>query len=382
MTCWTFEPRDPFVVRDGRPNQGRSESAVVRFPYPGTMAGLVRTRLGSDAHGCFVIPKQQLDDLRKVEVKGPLMARQETGELFVAAPRDCLLVEQSGATECRALHPLSSLSGYSLFDGALEMLPVGLDGGETITGKPPRNAPAWWPWTSFEQWLVDPGALRVEHVREQGIAALPTETRMHVKLGATETAEEGMLFAASGLRFRVARKTEETVDLALVVDVGDCVVGGTPRTLRPGLVPGGGERRLGWWSQAQGLTLPAIPDAVEQHLRKTGEAATVRVVLLTPGAFTAGWKPSWLLDPRHGVRVELKAACVPRPETISGWDFETRRPKASRRLVSAGSVYWLELHGEPDARVGWAREVWMQNVSDEDQDKRDGFGLAVVGVAP
>jgi CRISPR-associated protein Cmr3 len=73
---------------------------------------------------------------------------------------------------------------------------------------------------------------------------------------------------------------------------------------------------------------------------------------------------------------------VPRPETISGWDFETRRPKASRRLVSAGSVYWLELHGEPDARVGWAREVWMQNVSDEDQDKRDGFGLAVVGVAP
>ena len=50
-TSWLLEPRDPLVVRDGRPNSGRSESRVLGFPLPSTIAGGVRTRLGSGARG-------------------------------------------------------------------------------------------------------------------------------------------------------------------------------------------------------------------------------------------------------------------------------------------------------------------------------------------
>ncbi len=115
-------------------------------------------------------------------------------------------------------------------------------------------------------------------------------------------------------------------------------------------------------------------------------SVSVRVVLLTPAVFAAGWKPgndpeqNQLLASRAGVEPRLVAACVPRAETISGWDFALRRPKATRRLVSSGSVYWIDLEGTPQDRVAWAEEVMMKNVSDTEQDRRDGFGLAAVGV--
>jgi CRISPR-associated protein Cmr3 len=86
------------------------------------------------------------------------------------------------------------------------------------------------------------------------------------------------------------------------------------------------------------------------------------------------------LGTRFGIKPVLVAACVPRPETISGWDFAKRQPKRTRRVVRAGSVYWLDLEGGPDDRVRWAEEVMMSNVSDAPQDRRDGFGLAAVGV--
>jgi CRISPR-associated protein Cmr3 len=67
---------------------------------------------------------------------------------------------------------------------------------------------------------------------------------------------------------------------------------------------------------------------------------------------------------------------------VSGWSFEkeTRGPKHSRRAAPAGSVYWLDLHDGVRAE-DLVREVWMNCVSDDEQDRLDGFGVAVVGVA-
>jgi CRISPR-associated protein Cmr3 len=65
---------------------------------------------------------------------------------------------------------------------------------------------------------------------------------------------------------------------------------------------------------------------------------------------------------------------------VSGWDFEINKPKPTRRLTPAGTTLFLKLDGDEDAIRRWIEATWMCCVSDEEQDRRDGFGLAVLGV--
>ena len=124
--------------------------------------------------------------------------------------------------------------------------------------------------------------------------------------------------------------------------------------------------------------------AIAKHLSDSAPVVRVRVLLLTPALFGAGWRPAAdgpLLGGVDGLRARLVAAIVPRPETVSGWDLEQRRPKPTRRLVPSGSVFWVDLEGSPERRRLWLEKIWMNNVSDEEQDRLDGYGLAAVGVA-
>jgi CRISPR-associated protein Cmr3 len=103
------------------------------------------------------------------------------------------------------------------------------------------------------------------------------------------------------------------------------------------------------------------------------------LVLLTPAYFEGGFEPTWLGQANNGISSELKAMAVGRAQVISGWDFETKRPKVTRRLTPAGSVLFLKLEGEGNLDE-WISKTWMQCVSDQPQDRLDGFGLAALGV--
>ena len=61
---------------------------------------------------------------------------------------------------------------------------------------------------------------------------------------------------------------------------------------------------------------------------------------------------------------------------VSGWDYKEGKPKPTRRLVPAGSVFFLKDIQDVDEFIA---SVWMSNVSDGAQNRRDGFGLAVLG---
>ncbi len=111
-------------------------------------------------------------------------------------------------------------------------------------------------------------------------------------------------------------------------------------------------------------------------------AKACRAVLLTPACFTQGFRPTWLLQTRHGVTPTLIGAAVGRPAVVSGWDYAARpgRPKPARRLAPAGSVYFLKLGASSDDAIcAWVNAIWMQCVSDDAQDRTDGFGLAALG---
>ncbi|TEB13242.1 hypothetical protein Pmgp_00538 [Pelotomaculum propionicicum] len=195
----------------------------------------------------------------------------------------------------------------------------------------------------------------------------------------TQTADEenGALFQTRGLEF--ACPAEGHVDggvLSRVRRLGLAAATDVPN-LKPGIAPLGGERRLVFWRQSKQV-LPSCPEALKEKIAALGHC---RLILLTPAHFKAGWKPSWLLESREGVRPYLQTVALKRHQTVSGWDLEGKgKRKPTRRLAPAGTVYFLKLNGDSEAIKRWIDSIWLSCVSDGEQDRRDGFGLAVTGV--
>ena len=374
MRTWLIEPRDGLAFRDGRPNTGGSQSRSLRFPMPQTVAGAVRSRAGLDAGGRFDLSRTAA--VKALRIQGPLLARglAEGWELLVPAPQDGLWEEQeaqSGTRSVKLLHPLHPLAGPCLRGGSVVadgLSPVGLE--RSPKGKPPKDVPAFWTWRHLMDWLARPDRIGAESVLDHGQAPLIPEERLSVAIDPeTGTYRHGALFGVASLIFRSSdHRMEGLKELALAFR--------TDADLKPG--PGflGGRNKLAAVRQ-EGV--PAWPTACP-FLEDLARQDRIRVILLTPGLFDRGWQPSWLLEERHGLLPALKAARVDRPETLSGWDYELQQTKPTRRAVSAGSVFWLELGGTAEQRKAWVQELWMQPVSDGELDRRDGFGLAVMGV--
>ena len=76
--------------------------------------------------------------------------------------------------------------------------------------------------------------------------------------------------------------------------------------------------------------------------------------------------------------VRLVGAAAGRRIPVSGWNLRTNQPRPVRWAVPAGSVYFLEVEHEFD-REAWLKS-WMKPLSDNQNDQRDGFGLALWGV--
>ena len=74
--------------------------------------------------------------------------------------------------------------------------------------------------------------------------------------------------------------------------------------------------------------------------------------------------------------IEIIAAAVSRYQVISGWDYAIHKPKPTRRLAPAGSVYFLKIGKNTE---NFVKNVWMQNISDGEENRADGFGLAALG---
>lgn len=364
-----IEPRDPLVARDGRPfssNPG-ARARSLPFPLPQTIAGAVRTRVGLSQGLTFPEAAQKV---RQIGIRGPLLAerKESNWELLVPAPADAVLLGKDTETFLYRLLPLHLGEGVAT-NLPQNLYPVGIP--QPDNKSKPLSLPRFWYWTAFERWLKEPPVKAEQSEDCLGHNGPQSEVRTHLKLNPeTQTAEEGYLFQTSGLEFTYARKdrrqkpllsSARRLALALWVE-------GAPR----GVFPLGGERRLAIW-QSESIPLPEPPKGLLQSLVQHQAA---RVIFLTPAAFRAGYLPED--GSLHGAKIE--AVALGRAVVASGWDLEHHRPKPSRRLVPAGSVYFVRFSDWDEARVeAWLREVWMQNLSDDPQDCLDGCGLVAVG---
>lgn len=392
---WLIEPRDPLIARDGRPfgPHPGARAASLPFPFPSTVAGAVRTLAGSDAAGQFAATPAEV---LKYRVRGPLLAEVDDDEplrYLIPAPADALLLppapDDPGRVRRRWLAPLEvredALCGWP--DGA-HLQPVGQR--TPLPDKPLPRPPRFWPWDAFAAWLeqpgddlltldVDGGQLPLGAAAHDGPAR---EARMHVRIDHDmQSAEEGMLFQTAGLEFtHVAPDGNGRRDLAGAQRLALACVTDAP--LRPGVTGMAGERRLVRWRPVD----DPLPECPQRVLRDITAQRHCRLILLTPAHFTAGFLPAWLLNATAGLTVTVIGAVLGRPQVVSGWDLAAKRgespgaPKPTRKLAPAGDVYYLKLDGPPQSVEQFVNEVWMQCVSDDEQSRLDGFGLAALGV--
>ena len=378
-------PLSPLIARDSRPF-GMGQGNRVRsmdWISPSVIAGAVRTAVWKTED--TLTP----DQLKTIEVNGAFPIVDE--KIYFPRPLDALIHKTdkaAGTADILRVRPMSGNAGVRMPHASLvPSEPVGMPEEDFK----PESGDAFWPLATMAEWLGceddQPVSMKID-----GLPAPVKEDRTNVTiLPESGAAEDARLFTTTGLDF--VTKTKEGASkgqlgqmrIGVRVNFGKDVwayFGNQAPLPERLLVPLGGERRLaevrmaeadeGFWEAPKSLSWEG----------KKG----LRMVLATPAIFEKGWLPGWLREengkltgevPGSGVSVRLVSAVVGRWKPLSGWSYEKGRngPKALRRMVPAGSVYFFEVlkGGEGIANL------WLHSVCDCQQDGRDGFGLALWG---
>ncbi|MGA8029603.1 MAG: type III-B CRISPR module-associated Cmr3 family protein [Bryobacteraceae bacterium] len=367
--------RDPIVARDGRPfGAGQNRMRALAWPPPSLVAGSLRTALAKSANREFSDENRR--DLLDTEITGVLPVADE--ELHLPEPRDCV-VHPDGRVLRTTPQPLK-LGGWNL---PAPLMPVQLTQAQAAEDFKPVNAPAWWPLAKYSEWLLGEDIV-FDH---RFLRAPEVEQRMHVQLDPVSgAAEDRKLFSTAALPLAFLRRYGSTTppkfaQINMTVRVrGNHWCGKAAATLNM-LHPLGGERRLVHWKAISAAHVWACPPTLREALGKTKR---IRMVLATPAIFRGGWKPGWLdgrltgEPPGTDLTLTLVGVSIQRWQAISGWSLaEPKGPKAIKRVVPAGGVYFFESARQSASALC---DRWLESVSDNEQDQRDGFGLAAWGI--
>lgn len=377
ITC-----RDPIVARDGRPfgaGQGNRMRSL-DWLLPSVLAGSLRSTLGKSADRDFSVDTAQ--DLLRVEIAGPLP--QSDGQLYFPAPEDCVAHPERGPL--RAIPQAIDKGGGDWPEPGLLVVQV-----QTPDDFKPEAAPAWWPEDRYAAWLAGEDIA----FDERFLCRAKVENRTHVRINpdAGSAADENLFTTAALALSRLPRhgaSAERTglsrfarISLsARVRAAGWC---GEEVAQLDTLHPLGGERRLAHWKTSTKTIRWSCPEKIRKVL---GAAPRARMVLATPAIFARGWKPGWLNEglvgkpPGTDVSLRLRGISIQRWRAVSGWSLaelpgHPRGQKPVKRMVLAGGIYFFEI---VDGNVSDLCERWLEPISDDEQDRRDGFGLATWGV--
>ncbi len=206
-------------------------------------------------------------------------------------------------------------------------------------------------------------------------ALFKRETRLGIALdAASRTASDGALYTTEA----VALQASADFQAGFLVGIA-----GAAPLADSGLLRLGGDGRGARWQRVH-FTPPAAPPVAQ--------GGRFRLLLTTPGLFSAGWLPEGVTRDASGAcqlrgdgfSARLACAAVPRHEVVSGWDLAAWAPKTARRLASAGSVYWFDqFEGDAGKLADWVKHgLWPQNAAmqaDIAQRRAEGFNNALLG---
>jgi CRISPR-associated protein Cmr3 len=364
-------PRDGLFCKDGR---GWHTSASGRghgldWPWPSTVLGALRSCWGRNEEtrsGATFSPSDWRTRTAPIRLGRTLVLRRKHGAAWCVedatwpVPLDALWLE--GRTEVHRLEPVQ-ISAPTLGrddDDSREglMRPV-LDG----VGKP-LAAPRWWNSEDFSAWLAG----QVVAVRSHE-DALATTRRVQVRVGIRPeelTSDDGVLFS---------HDVVETLDLSGEWSIGVEVT--LPEGALSNIATLGSDSRL---AHVESLSAAFFdpPAQVLDAFRSSSHG--LRVVAATPLCFDNGWLPDGSYRGRlTGIEHEviLRAAFVPRPIHVSGWDMAKGEPKPTSRMVPPGAVYFFERADGKAFGEAEARSLWLAALGTRTDE---GFGHVVPGI--
>ncbi len=392
-TAWVIEPRSPLVLRTGRVGINGTGKVSFDFPMPGTIAGATRAAF-ADANNWDFEVRGHRALVEAIEVHGPLLARQnvEKGalELFFPKPADAVYLQDRarGSAWVYTAYPVEPAAGEGCDLPHSGLLPVVLDA--EVLAKP-VDGPAFWDEQTMTRWLL--GDEFASNPDQCGQSAPPNAVRTHVQMNRERRAHEDEgLFESGGPDFapRAIRTSRDGCaagwdywQYAMLVHTGSV---GLAETIEGAVRRIGADGRTAYFTGSNAW--PRIPNDLARGLDGLRPGSVFRLVLATPAVFSAGWIPGWLnesdltsrkglVPEAPGLRLRLVAAACDRWQAYSGWNMEKGGPRAIRRLVSAGAVYWFELIKGSGADIA---KLWLQPISDSQAARRDGFGLALPGL--
>lgn len=369
-------PRDGLFCKDGR---GWHTSATGRghgldWPWPSTLLGALRSAWGRGEEsrtGQRFERDAWRERTKNISLGRTLVLRRPPGASWTRAhrvwpvPSDALWLEDR--VDVHRLDPappsLPTLGRDD--DEAREALWVP----RLEETEKPLAGPRWWSDEHFATWLAGGSVL----AQPPGGSIAPTRrVQVHVGIRAEElTAEEGVLFSHD-----VVETLEGEAEWAIAVEV--VLPGGDA----PAVATLGSDGRL--------VRVEALREEIFDPPASVMEAfgagsPGVRLAVVTPAYFERGWLPDGLEPqgrefrgrvPALDADLVLRAAIVPRPLHVSGWDMAASAPKPTSRMVPPGAVYFFERadgrpFGEADAGALWLAALGAR--IDE------GFGRVVPG---
>ncbi|MDD5333028.1 MAG: type III-B CRISPR module-associated Cmr3 family protein [Rhodoferax sp.] len=375
-------PRDPLIFRDGRPFGFGSRMKSLPWVTPSVLAGSLRSLLGKADGRPF---EDQRGDLKKIHSTAAFPVLND--QMYLPAPLDLMLYREGGALVVQAIQPASVLAGG---EGVLG--PDAAPGLQVLvppSEQKPYQPAAWWRVDRLARWLAGERLVPRETTDlDHGYWAGPQEDlRNHVGIDPDQqVATEGMLFQTAGRDLNLCEaKHTGAVPLAMRVTEADGCYTSAVQKL-DATHPLGGERRLVHWKACMSaLSGWNCPDQLRDALGKAQPGALLRLYLASPAHFGAsGWLPDWLDADLQGeppgcggLTVQLVAARIERWHALSGWDYEKPGPKAVRRLVPAGSVYFFTL---VDGNAALLADRWLQPVQKDTDTTPLGFGMGAWGI--
>ena len=376
----SLDPLAPVIVRSGRPMQ-HADADPAQFPPPSTVAGCLRTAWAR------ATDRPLGSELARLSVAGPLLIG-DSGRILAPKPADAVYFGHDDASRRVVRAAPREFDDGCGADLPEALLPVQLTAEED--GKP-GDGPAWWSWDDLLAFRVGE-PVPVARLSRNGWSPPRGDLRTHVSIDpTTRAALAGALFQTEGLDLDASPAAFRSGAAGLLdtgtPGAGEASAGGLRLLVRCAealdatLVHLGGKRRLAALEPEPEDRWPAPPRGWLERIRQAGRLC---LTLLTPAPFSAGYRPGWLDDTLTGsppdarrLTLRLRAAAVRRWQPHSGWDLARGRPRPTRKLVTAGATYWFDVLGNCDTDA--LAPLWLASICDDEQDRLDGFGLALPG---
>jgi len=363
-----IQPIDVLFMRGNKlfGNPGSHGESLVP-PWPSVAAGALRSQLlahdGTDLTG-YAQGQIEHPSLGTPTTPGSFtltafnLARQlpdGSVQTLHSLPADLTVTQHDGGLHVQSLRPHAPERGLQT-SGRLPCAPVLAE-----TERRKAESGLWLTQAGWQKYLN--GQLpnsQTEIIKNCDLWAI--EARVGIGLQAEKrSADDGKLFTAQAIAFRPGV--------------------GFIASVRGARLPEQGSLRLGGDGRAAHSRRVALQTS-QASLNAIAAQGRCRIVLTSPGLFDSGWLPNGFTSRADGsiwfnlcgVQGLLVCACVPRAETISGWDLARWQPKPALRAAPTGSVYWLEqLQATPEALGKLADNGLWSTPCQDTQRRAEGF---------